>query len=137
MSTTVPTISEICSKYNITEVQFSKATHCTANDDEHYYIVESQTTDAEYQVKFNRHYGKLTCTCPAGQQAISCWHMRAALAAEEHHKAEQVARNKAEQAEIEATEDYQFEQCMIEFERSLEKFDQYTDEFLEIMRKAC
>jgi uncharacterized membrane protein YqiK len=117
------TIATICQKHNITPEQFDRATHCTTNG-QHFYIVESQSEPgAEYHVKFNRQYGKLTCTCKAGQQAMSCWHMRAAMASEEHYKATETARRQAEQAEIEAQEYYRFEMAMHELESALDALD--------------
>ncbi len=122
------TITTLCEKYHLTPEQFDKATHCESNG-VHFYIVESQTTPGtEYHVKFNRQYGKLTCTCKAGQQAISCWHMRAALAAEEHYKATEQARRQQEQVEIEATKLYEFEQAFRDLEDALDALDRIAQE---------
>ena len=56
MTLIIVTIAAICSKWNITPEQFDKATYCSTNG-QGFYIVESQTTDAEYHVKYNRQFG--------------------------------------------------------------------------------
>src|SRR5256885_883943 len=97
----IVTIAALCSKYRISQEQFSKATYVVENGKTGYYVVESQTTDAEYHVRYNAEYNVLSCTCKAGEHGVPCWHKRAALANQEHYKAEQTARRQQEQAEIE------------------------------------
>src|SRR5947207_16019088 len=104
MTQVLITVAAICSKHRISQEQFDKATYCITNG-QGYYVVESQSeAGKEYHVKYNHQFGKLTCTCKAGQNGVPCWHERAALANQEHYKAEQQARRQREQAEIEAQE---------------------------------
>jgi len=128
------TITTICQKYNITPEQFDKATHRTSNG-EHFYIVESQSQPGvEYKVTWNAEHQCLQClphtgpACKASENGVPCWHKRAALAVEEHYKA-QVRRERAnEQARIEATEEYQFEQAMRDLEDALDALDAMAEE---------
>ena len=130
------TITTLCEKYHITPEQFDKATHCESNG-VHFYIVESQTTPGtEYHVKYNREYNALSCTCLASDNGNGCWHRRAALASEEHYKATEQARRLQEQAEVESTPEYQFEQAIQEFHQAMSKFEQYTAEFNQIIEEA-
>jgi hypothetical protein len=123
------TINEICAKHNITPEQFSKATHCTADGNEHYYIVESQSeAGVEYQVRYNRQYKALSCTCKAGENGVPCWHKRAALAAEEHYKTERLQERINEQECFEATKEYQIEQVIRDLEDALDALDAIAQE---------
>jgi hypothetical protein len=111
---TTTTISAIAAQFNAVESQMDKCTHCTDGQGQHYYIVESQSeAGVEYHVKYNRQFGKLTCTCKAGQQGTTCWHKRASLASEAAFRATRLARRQAEQAEIEATPQYRAERFEI------------------------
>ncbi len=118
MATTIiiVSIASICAKYRIDEAQFSKATHCTSNGTNHYYIVESASEPCEYHVKYNSQYNALSCTCKASDNGSGCWHRRASLASEEHYRATQRARRLNEQAEVERTAAFQLEVKMHELE---------------------
>src|SRR5436305_14697681 len=80
--------------------------HRITNDQtgEVWYQVESETTDAEYEVHFIAGKG-FTCTCPAGQEAFrycrsTCKHCRCSHAhAQEFRAQEQRERVAAQQAE--------------------------------------
>jgi hypothetical protein len=136
MTPQVPTIKSICEKFHVSEEQFGKATWCSIDGGQGFYIVECDISPVEFHVYFNRDRGKLTCTCPVGQQRYDCWHERASLASEEHYKATEHARRLAEQAEAEATPEYQFEQALHECEQAIQAFDRATAEFNAIMRAA-
>ena len=136
MAQVLITVAAICSKYRISQEQFDKATYCITNG-QGYYVVESQSeAGKEYQVRYNRQYNALSCTCKAGEHGTPCWHKRAALANQEHYKATQAARRQSEQAEVESTQAYQFEQAIHDFEVAMSDFDQYTAEFNQIMQAA-
>jgi molecular chaperone GrpE (heat shock protein) len=91
---------------------------------QHFYIVESQTeAGKESRVEYNRQYKALSCTCKAGENGVPCWHKRAAMAAEEHYKATQRVQRANEQAEVEVTKEYQFEQLLRELEDTLDALD--------------
>ena len=133
MTTTIiiATITSIAAKYNITPEQFSKAMRIIdCNRNKVFYQVESQSdpTIDPYHVEFNDQFHCLTCTCKAGQQGIPCWHKRAALAAEEHYKQAQRRERLQEQAEVEATKLYQFEQLFRELEDALAALDRIAEE---------
>jgi hypothetical protein len=135
MATTIiiVTIASICAKYRIDEAQFSKATHCTSNGTNHYYIVESASEPGlEYHVRYSKKYNALSCTCKASDNGNGCWHRRASLASEEHFKAMQRARRLNEQAEVEASPQYQAEQ----FERACWELEQLQAE-LEVMQATA
>lgn len=51
------------------------------------------------------------------------------------YKAEQHALRLREQAEIEATQEYRFEQAIVEFHRAMEAFDQATAELREMIEQ--
>ncbi len=117
MTQVLITIAALCSKHNITEEQFSNATKVIANGRKAFYIVESLSAPGqEYRVEWNDEYHCLQClphngeACKASANGLQCWHKRAALAVEEHEQAKVRARRKLEQAEIEATPQYQAEQ---------------------------
>src|SRR6266571_9170188 len=122
MTLIIATIASICSKYNITPEQFDRATKVIANGRKAFYIVESLSTPGqEYKVEWNDEYKCLQCkphngeACPASANGLQCWHKRSALANQEHYKATEQARRQQEQATVEAKQEYQFEQCMVEF----------------------
>lgn len=100
------TSSEICEKFNVTEAQIDKASRVLdCQSGKVFYQVESQTVAGQvYEVRFNAQYKRLTCTCPAGQVGIPCWHKRAAMAsAYEYRQGENVqARREAEEARLAA-----------------------------------
>src|SRR5690348_11424942 len=118
MTQVLTTIAAICSKHHITPEQFDKATYCATNG-QGFYIVESASEPKEYHVKYNAQYKALSCTCKAGEQGVPCWHKRAALANQEHYKATEQARRQQEQAEIEATKQYAFEQAIQAFHEAM------------------
>ncbi len=94
-----------------------------------YYQVDSESNPGTaYNVRFNRKYGKLTCTCPAGERGINCKHKRAALAANEIDKAQRNQERINEQARIEATEEYQLEQLFRDLEDALDALDAIAQE---------
>jgi hypothetical protein len=122
-TTIVAAISAICSKYNISEEQFDKATKVIANGRKAFYIIESLSTPGqEYRVEWNVEHHCLQClphngeACKASAYGLQCWHKRAALAVEEHEQAKMRARRQAEQVEIEATKAYRLERMMYELE---------------------
>lgn len=100
MTLTILSPEQIAAKYRVTQAQMDKCTRIL--DTTHgkiFYQVESQTTpDTTYTVRVVR--SRLSCTCPAGLDGQSCWHMRAALAsAFEYRQSENLqARREAEQA---------------------------------------
>jgi hypothetical protein len=120
----------VTTKYNVTIEQIDRASKIIdGRDNSVYFQVDSQTTPGtSYNVRFNRQFGKLTCTCPAGEKGINCWHKRAALAANELEKATANLRRKTEQAAVEATEEYQLEQLFRNLEESLEALDRIAEE---------
>ena len=79
-----------------------------------FYLVQSATDPAKtYQVRHHRQYNRLSCTCKANQQGMSCWHIRAvyevarqyaeAKRAEAEARTRRLAEAKAnEMAELEA-----------------------------------
>jgi SWIM zinc finger len=78
-----------------------------------FYQVQSESDpDKVYEVRFNRHYRRLACTCPAGQEGFYCKHRRWVGEAEKEYRqlkaaaarieAERDAAETAEQAQIEA-----------------------------------
>jgi SWIM zinc finger len=120
----------VTTKYNVTIEQIDRATKIIdCNTNTVYFQVDSQTTPGTaYNARFNPQYGKLTCTCPAGEKGINCWHKRAALAANELEKVTTNLRRKAEQAAIEATEEYQMEQLFRDLEEALDALDRIAEE---------
>ena len=119
-------IKEVCEKHDITPQMFDKATPITWNGSSHEYIVESLfQPDVEYRVTYNPRFGVLLCTC---KQVTGCWHTRAALAAEEHYEASRLAKRQAEQAEIEATPEYQLDQLFLELDEVFQKIDEIVKE---------
>jgi hypothetical protein len=137
------TIASFCEKYSITPEQFDKATKVIANGRKAFYIVESLSTPGqEYRVEWNDVFHCLQClphngeACKASAYGHQCWHKRAALAVEEHEQAKARAQRLQEQAEVESTKEYQFEQAIHEFEQAMSKFEQYTAEFNLIIEEA-
>jgi hypothetical protein len=128
MATTIIliTVASICEKHNITPEQFDKGTYCVTNG-KGFYIVESQTTDAEYHCSWNAQYNVLQCSCPA---VGKCWHMRSAVANQEYFKAQRLARRQAEQAEIESSPAYQAEQLV----RAMEELEVLHEELVASQR---
>ncbi len=120
----------LTTQYNITIEQLDRATKIIdCNTNTVYYQVDSQTNPGTaYNVRFNRQFGCLTCTCPAGQQGIPCWHKRAALAANELDKERVRHERQAEQATIEATKEYQLEQLFRDLEEALDALDRIAEE---------
>lgn len=136
MATTiiVATIAAICSKYNISEAQFSKATYCESNG-KGFYIVESASVPGqEYRVEWNDEHQCLQCkphngpACKASANGVPCWHKRAALAAEERFKATERSRRLNEQAREEATSEYAWEQYFRDLEDALDALDAIAQE---------
>jgi hypothetical protein len=137
MATTiiVAAIASICEKYNISEEQFSLATKVIANGRKAFYIVESLSTPGqEYCVEWNDKHRCLQCkphnseACKASANGLQCWHKRAALAVEEYEQAKVRARRQQEQAEVEATKEYQFEQLLRELEDTLSALDAIAED---------
>lgn len=116
-------------QYNITIEQLDRATKIIdVNTNTVYYQVDSQTNPGtSYNVRFNRQFGCLTCNCPAGQKGIPCWHKRAALAANELDKERVRRERQAEQAVVEATEEYQIEQLFRDLEEALDELDRIAE----------
>ena len=88
-----------------------------------FYIVASTSNPGtHYKVIYNRQFGCLQCLpfdgepCPASVKGLTCWHKRAALAAEAEYKALKRAERQAEQRQVEATEQYQQEQLQFTIE---------------------
>ena len=131
----IVTIAAICSKYNISEEQFSKATKVIANGRKAFYIVESLSTPGqEYRVEWNTEHHCLQCkphngeACKASANGRQCWHKRASLAVEEYERAKVRAQRQQEQAEVEATEDYQFEQAVATLTDAMEGLERIARE---------
>ncbi len=120
----------LTTQYNITIEQLDRATKIIdCNTNTVYYQVDSQTNPGTaYNVRFNCQFGCLTCTCPAGQQGIPCWHKRAALAANELDKERVRRERQAEQAAVEATKEYQLEQLFRDLEEALDALDRIAEE---------
>ena len=127
-------------QYNITIEQLDRATKIIdCNTNTVYYQVDSQTNPGtSYNVRFNRQFGCLTCTCEAGQQGIPCWHKRAALAANELDKVRVRNERKAEQETVEATKEFQIESALQELAEIFRKLDEIAEESdeREALRKA-
>jgi hypothetical protein len=133
MTTTIiiVTIATICTKYNITPKQFDKAMRIIdCNRNKVFYQVESQSdpTIEPYHVEWNEQFHCLSCNCKAGQEGIPCWHKRAALAAEEHYNQQVRRERQAEQAAVEATEEYRLDQLFHELETALNALDKIAEE---------
>lgn len=120
----------LTTQYNITIEQLDRATKIIdCNTSTVYYQVDSQTNPGTaYNVRFNRQFGCLTCTCPAGQQGIPCWHKRAALAANELDKERVRRERQAEQAAVEATKEFQIENALQELAEIFRKLDEIAEE---------
>ena len=120
----------LTTQYNITIEQLDRATKIIdCNTNTVYYQVDSQTNPGTaYNVRFNRQFGCLTCTGPARQQGIPCWHRRVALAANELDKERVCRERQAEQAVVEATEEYQLEQLFRDLEEALDALDRIAEE---------
>lgn len=98
-----------------------------------FYVVASlSVTDQHYKVHWNAQHGRLQCSpfdgepCKASKEGWTCWHMRAALAAEAEYKAFKKAERAAEQRIAEATAQYQreqVEQACAEAHRRLAELD--------------
>lgn len=71
---------------NVTAEQIARCHRHVAADGEVFYTVDSESTDASYEVHFRKGRG-FSCTCPAGQQAFynctrgTCKHCRWSVAA--------------------------------------------------------
>lgn len=140
------TIESICKKYNITPEQFSLATKIVANGRKAFYIVESASVPGqEYRVEWNNEHYCLQCrphkgkVCKASEYGLQCWHKRAALAVEEYEQARVRAQRRQEQASIEATKEYQFEQLFRDLEDALANLDRIAakaDEWEQSRRDA-
>ncbi len=137
MATVVAIVSivTLCKKHHISREQFDLCTKVIANGVKAFYLVESASVPGQcYRVEWNDEHHCLQClphngeACKASANGVPCWHKRAALANEEYFKAEQAARRKAEQAEIEATPEYQLEQAFRELEEALDKLDEIAAE---------
>ena len=87
-----------------------------------FYQVRSRTDDTKdpYRVEWNAEHRKLTCTCKAGQEGWSCWHMKASLLAEQEYRAFKKAEKQA-QARIEATPEYRVERAIVDVEWAKEQ----------------
>ncbi len=120
-TTTIDTqIDQIKAEYGVTDEQLSK---CNLIQDgstgRYFYIVESQTTQGtEYTVKFNAHFGKLTCRCKAGNLGIDCWHKRASVADFAIQKLQARARCQREVAAIIATPEFHEEYSDFQLEQA-------------------
>ena len=45
-----------------------------------FYLVATATgPNVTYQVHYNTQYSRFTCTCKAGYNGFTCWHLRAAI----------------------------------------------------------
>ena len=135
MTTTQITIT---THYNVTLEQIDKATRIIdMKTNTVFYQVESQTEACQvYSVRYNKDFGCLTCTCKAGQQGIPCWHKRAALAAEQLYKAAIRREHQAECQAIEASEQYQLEQGLVQIEQGLQALEEIFQELDEIVKEA-
>jgi hypothetical protein len=106
--TQVFTANQIASRFTVTEAQMDKATRIVEGATGHvFYQVKSQSVEGQiYEVRFNRQFRRLTCTCKAGQEGFGCWHKRAAMASAAEYKQEEnlQARQEAEQASFAALE---------------------------------
>ncbi len=108
------TESEICAKYSITTAQLDKATKILdCRTGEVFYQVQSQTTDAVYELRYVTAHRCITCTCPAGNPPLTddgdyayatrpCWHKRAAAACAFVHRQEENIAYRKEAAEAAA-----------------------------------
>ncbi len=131
MANTSTTPSTICEKYNLTIEQLSAGTHIVLNGTQHCVIVESSSVPGqEYKIIWNSLYKVLQCTvhngvpCKASANGKQCYHKRVALAVIELEKAQSIR----EQAEIEATPEYQFEQLFRDLEDALNALDRIAEE---------
>src|SRR6266568_3379348 len=123
---TAITPSTLCEKYHLTIEQLSAGTHVVLNGTQHCVIVESASVPGqEYKIIWNSEYKVLQCTahngeaCKASANGKQCYHKRVALAVIELEKAQSIR----EQAEIEATPEYQFEQLFRDLEDALNALD--------------
>lgn len=91
---------DICEKFSVTPAQIDKASRIVNGlTGEVFYQVESQTTDATYEVHYNKKYNRTVCNCEAAKNGIPCWHKRASRAAAfEARQAERIAMAKEAEA---------------------------------------
>jgi hypothetical protein len=84
----------------------------------------------EYKIIWNHEHRCMQClpfndgpVCKASESGKGCWHRRAALAVLELEKAEALRERQREQAQVEATPQYQLDQLFRELEDALEALD--------------
>ncbi len=140
---TAITPSTLCEKYHLTIEQLSAGTHVVLNGTQHCVIVESASVPGqEYKIIWNSEYKVLQCTahngeaCKASANGKQCYHKRVALAVIELEKAQSIRERQQEQAEVESTKEYQFEQAIQEFWQASQTFEQLTAEFNQIIQEA-
>jgi hypothetical protein len=133
-TTQVTTPTTIAQKYRITIEQLSSATHVVVGT-QHCVIVESSSVPGqEYKIIWNSTHKCLQCTAHNGEACLAstngkqCYHLRAALALLELERAWVRRGRQAEQAAIEATKEYQFEQIFRDLEDALANLDRIATE---------
>lgn len=96
------TEQEICQRFNVTPEEIDKANRIIdMSTGEVFYQVESRSGGETHEVRYNRKFKRLTCTCEAGRVGIPCWAKRAAMAAALEYKQGQRIAAAKEQAEQE------------------------------------
>jgi hypothetical protein len=113
--------------YKVTQEQIDACSRVVdLNTKQAFYQVESATTPGKiYEVRFNRTFGRLTCTCAAGIYYSTCWHRRAAYAAEDLYKEAKRAEKEAAKrivAEIEASAQYRQEIAQVTTEQATRSY---------------
>jgi len=72
-------------KYSVTPEQLDMVTRViNENTGETFYLCQSATDiTVTYQIRYNKHFNRLSCTCKANQNGHTCWHIRAVV---EHNR---------------------------------------------------
>jgi hypothetical protein len=67
--------------YGVTDEQLDMVTRVkNENTGETFYLAQSATDiTVTYQIRYNKNYNRLSCTCKGNQNGHTCWHIRAVV----------------------------------------------------------
>lgn len=116
-STTIDFRSRIKQEYNVTDAQLDACQRWERGNGTIFYTVQSASVElCYYRVEFNTERRCLQCVphsgehCKASLHGLTCWHKRAAVAAERIYKYTIAQRRRREAEALERTAAYQSEQ---------------------------